>query len=301
MPPTHGRAAHARGYYPYLLPLLLGVTLVALVPFLANVVLSFTRWSGAGRITFVGWTNYQRLVVDELFWQSFLHSLVFIVAMAVVPTAVGLLISAVLVDYVAPRFGPHISSGLRAALYLPQILPIVVAGVLWGWLLQPNNGAVNTVLRALGLGFLTMNWLGQPAPALASLTVILIWLQLGYTIVVFMAGMARVDPSLHEAAQLDGASWWQRFRVVTIPQLRPEIAVVLLTATVTALKVFAPVYAVTKGGPGTATIVPSYFSYFAFFTQSRVGYGAAIATVLALLIGVIAILMLRFQLRRETD
>lgn len=160
--------------------------------------------------------------------------------------------------------------------------------------LETIEGPYNTAV--LGLDALALNWLGEQTSAIVSLMVILVWLQLGYTIVVFMAGLARIDISLHEAAQLDGANWLQRFRVITVPELRPEIAVVLLTTTVAALKVFAPIYAITKGGPGTATMVPSFFS---FFSQSRVGYGSAISTVLALVIGLLAVFLLRYQLRKE--
>jgi raffinose/stachyose/melibiose transport system permease protein len=124
---------------------------------------------------------------------------------------------------------------------------------------------------------------------------ILVWLQLGYCVVVFMSGMARVDPSLHEAASLDGASWLQRFRIVTVNELRPEVAVVLLTTTVASLKVFAPIYVLTSGGPGNATMVPSYFAFYNFFTTMKVGYGAAISTILAAVLTVAAIVMLRLQ------
>jgi raffinose/stachyose/melibiose transport system permease protein len=106
-----------------------------------------------------------------------------------------------------------------------------------------------------------------------------------------------LDPYLDEAAQLDGATWFERFRIVTIPQLYPEISVVLLTTTVAALKVFGPVFVMTNGGPGDATQVPAYFSYFHFFSTLRVGYGASIATVLALLLTVLAIGLLKFQRR----
>ena len=127
----------------------------------------------------------------------------------------------------------------------------------------------------------------------------LVWIQIGYTVVIFVSGMSRIDPSLSEAAQLDGATWMQRFRIITINQLKPEISVVLLTTTVAALKVFGPVYVMTQGGPGDATVVPSFFSYFQFFTTQNVGYGAAIATVLTVLLTVLAIVIMRFQSRNE--
>jgi raffinose/stachyose/melibiose transport system permease protein len=274
---------------------MIGFGVVVLVPAAWNLYLSLTQWSGIGQPVFIGFDNYVALAHDPTFWRSFQNSIAIIVAMALLPTAVGLFLAALLFDLVAPRFGARTSATMRAAFYLPQIIPIAVAGVLWGFLLQPQTGLVNSALRAAGLGSWTQNWLGDPALALPSVMLILVWLQLGYCVVVFMAGMSRVDPSLHEAASLDGAGWLQRFRIITVDELRPEIAVVLLTTSVAALKVFAPIYVLTSGGPGNATIVPSYFAFYNFFTTMRVGYGAAISTVLAVVLTLVAIVMLRLQ------
>jgi raffinose/stachyose/melibiose transport system permease protein len=274
---------------------MIGFGVVVLVPAAWNLYLSLTQWSGIGQPVFIGFDNYVALAHDPTFWRSFQNSIAIIVAMALLPTAVGLFLAALLFDLVAPRFGARTSATMRAAFYLPQIIPIAVAGVLWGFLLQPQTGLVNSALRAAGLGSWTQNWLGDPALALPFVMLILVWLQLGYCVVVFMAGMSRVDPSLHEAASLDGAGWLQRFRIITVNELRPEIAVVLLTTSVAALKVFAPIYVLTSGGPGNATIVPSYFAFYNFFTTMRVGYGAAISTVLAVVLTLVAIVMLRLQ------
>jgi raffinose/stachyose/melibiose transport system permease protein len=142
------------------------------------------------------------------------------------------------------------------------------------------------------------NWLGNAGLAMLSVNVVLIWIQIGYTVTIFMSGLARADQSVHEAAAIDGAGWFQRFRMITINQLAPEISVVLLTTTVAALKVFAPVYVMTQGGPGTATNVPAYFSYFNFIQTGKVGYGAAISTVLAILLIAFAIYLLRLQTKQ---
>ena len=122
-------------------------------------------------------------------------------------------------------------------------------------------------------------------------------LQIGYPLVIFMSGLQRIDPELYEAAALDGATWFQRFRKITTPLLRPELYVVVLTTTIFALKVFGPIYAMTLGGPGTATIVASYFAYKNFFERSQVGYGAAISTVLTALILLIAVFYVRVQMQ----
>jgi len=128
---------------------------------------------------------------------------------------------------------------------------------------------------------------------------VLVWIQIGYPVVIFMAGLQRIDPELYESAELDGASWWQRLWRITVPQIRPEIYVVLLTCTIAALKTFDKIYVLTRGGPGGATLVPSYFSWQNFFERSNVGYGAAIATVLTAVIMGLTFLFLRAQSRHE--
>jgi raffinose/stachyose/melibiose transport system permease protein len=263
-----------------------------------NIGISFTKWSGAGVPQWTGLGNYRRLLADDTFWTSFEHNAGLVVAMAILPAMAGLVIAAALFDFVGKQFGPRAASILRACIYLPQVLPIAVAGIVWTWILTPD-GALNEALRAVGLRSLAENWLGDPDLALWTVMGVMLWIQVGYPVVIFMAGMQRVDPSLHEAAELDGASWWGRFWHVTVPQIRPEIFVVLLTCTIAALKVFAPIYVLTRGGPGGATNVPSYYSFQNFFERTQVGYGAAIATVLTVLILVLTTVFLRVQNRGE--
>ncbi|MFG3435841.1 carbohydrate ABC transporter permease [Nonomuraea sp. NPDC047897] len=280
-----------KGYWWYLAPSLVLFLAVIVAPFLMNVATSFTRWTGVGTPRWAGLDNYARLLDDERFWQSFQHNVGLIVAMAIVPTLLGLVLAAALFDYIGRRFGTRTAAALRAMYYLPQVLPVAVAGVVWGWMLHPSYGAVNQVFG------LRLDWLGDPDLALATVMAVMVWFQLGYPVVIFMAGLQRVDPALHEAAEIDGASWWRRFWHITIPQIRPETFVVLLTCTIAALKVFGPIFVLTRGGPGNATMVPSYFSYLNFFQKSNVGYGSAIATVLALVIIVVTFLFLRVQER----
>jgi raffinose/stachyose/melibiose transport system permease protein len=288
-------------YWLYLLPGLIGFVLVIGIPFGVNVAISFTRWRGTGSPSWIGLQNYRDLLQDDVFWQSFRNNLAMVIAMAIVPTVVGLLIASVLADYVQQKLGRRTASTFRAIYYLPQVLPIAVAGVVWGWILSPDQGALNTLLRDVGLTRLTQNWLGDPHTALPSVMLVMVWLQLGYPIVVFMAGLQRVDPELHEAAELDGASWFQRLRHISVPSIRPEIFVVLLTTTIAALKVFSQIFVLTRGGPDNATMVPSYFAYQNFFEKARVGYGAAISTVMTLIIIVLTAAFIRAQNRANRD
>ncbi|UWE10580.1 carbohydrate ABC transporter permease [Actinacidiphila bryophytorum] len=297
---TKARLRHPRNTYVlYLIPGALAFLAVIVVPFAMNVYYSFTSWQGVGSPSWTGLDNYRTLMKDSQFWASFRHSLSMVLAMAVVPTAIGLVVAAALFDFVARHYGTRLASVLRACFYLPQVLPVTVAGIVWSWILAPEDGSLNDLLKAVGLGSLQQDWLGDPKFALYSVMGVLVWVQLGFPVVIFMAGLQRIDPALQEAAELDGASWWQRFWHVTLPQLRPEISVVLLWCTIAALKVFGAVYVLTKGGPADATNVPSYFSFATFFEKTQVGYGSAIATVMTLIILALAMVGLRFQTRAE--
>jgi len=286
------------GYYFYLIPGVLGFLLVVLIPQVSNFVLSFTTWKGVGLPRWVGMQNYQRLITDDQFWGSMIHTLLFIISMTIIPVIIGLVLAALLFDYIRDQWGEQVSSLFRAGFYLPQILPITTAGVLWGWILSPI-GVVNIILKGIGLAPLAQNWVGDATWALPSVSFMIVWIQVGYCLVVFMSGLSRIDPSLYEAAELDGAGWWQRLTAITIPMLAPEIFVVVLTTLIAALKVFAPIFVLTAGGPDNATLVPSYLTYYHFFTTQRVGYAASIAVVQMALTVVLAIIFLRFQAQQQ--
>lgn len=293
------KAAGAGGYWWYLLPIAIGFTAIVAVPFVTNVFFSLFRWKGGmAPMRWNGLGNYVDLLHDESFWLSFRNSVFMIVAIVVVPTVIGILLAAMLVDYLGKKFGARAASFLRATYYLPQILPIAVAGFIWSWILDPGSGSINTFLTSIGVAD-PPDWLGSPDLALYSVMIMLVWLQIGYPLVIFMAALSRVDPELYEAASLDAAGWWQQFRAITLPTVRPEIFIVVLTATVAALKVFAPILILTGGGPEGSTIVPSYYAYRNFFELSQVGYGSTIATVMSIVIFGVAAVMLGWQRRSE--
>ncbi|NHI19739.1 sugar ABC transporter permease [Phycicoccus endophyticus] len=279
--------------------MLVGFTAVVAVPFVANVWVSLHRWRGGqAPMSWTGLDNYRTLATDHEFWTSLGNSLYMIVAVVVVPTLVGLLLASVLFDYLGKQFGARTAAVLRATFYLPQIVPIAVAGFIWAWVLDSREGVLTVGLQLLGLDR-TPDWLGDPDVALYSVMLMLIWLQIGYPVVIFMAALQRVDPELYEAAELDGAGWLSRFRHITVPQIRPEVFVVVLTATVNSLKVFAPILILTAGGPENSTVVPSYYSYRNFFELSRVGYGSTISTVMSVIIFAAASLLLVWQRRAD--
>jgi raffinose/stachyose/melibiose transport system permease protein len=270
--PRSGKRGGSGGFWFYLIPGFVLFTIIILIPLIWNIYLSFTEWRGILPPVFIGLDNWAALLQDAKFWTSFLNSIWMIVAMVIVPTLLGLLLAAMLFDLIGKKFGGRLARILR-----------------------PENGALNIVLKAVGLGGLQHNWLGSPDTALISIMFVMVWVQLGYPVVIFMAALQRVDPELYEAAELDGAGWFQRFRAITVNIIRPEIFVVALTCTIAALKVFGPIYILTRGGPGTSTIVPSYYSYSEFFQNQQVGYGATIATALTLVIVVLVIIFIKAQ------
>ena len=289
------------GYGIFLIPGVIGFLVIIVIPFLINVYLSFTRWSGVGSPIWIGLANFQKAINDSAFWDSFKNNLGLLFVITTIPTIIGLLLAIILFDYIANKFGRGVANFFRAGFYLPQILPVAVAGIVWGWILQPDWGAFNSLLKAIGLGAAAHDWLGDKSTALLSVMAIMVWFQIGYPLVILMSAVQRVDPEITEAAAIDGASGLQRLWYITIPYIRPEIYVVVLTSMIYAFKLFGPIFVLTRGGPGTSTIVASYFSYKNFFENANVGYGATMSTVLTIVIMLITIVYIRLQTRQEAQ
>lgn len=291
------------GYWVYFVPGIVLTLAIVVYPVVYNVWLSFHTWRGGFTTpTPAGLDNWAKLMGDASFWMSFRNIIFMIVAMVIIPTLLGLVLAAVLFDVVGRRFSGKLASFLRATYYLPQVIPIAVAGVLFGWVLYPDStGVLNQVLSAVTGHESNVNWVGGTGgTALFSVMLLMVWVQIGYPVVIFMAALQRVDPELYEAAELDGAGWFRRFQAITRPMIRPEIFVVTLTTTIAALKVFGPVFILTQGGPNKATYVPSYYAYVQFFGNgTNKGYAAAIATSVTLVVTVVAVLFLRAQRRAE--
>jgi raffinose/stachyose/melibiose transport system permease protein len=298
MPSVTHKPAWSKGFAIFLLPGMIFFLVIIGVPFLANIGIGFTKWNGVGKPVWVGLANYGRAIADPVFWASFRNNLLMIFAVVVIPTVIGLLLSTFLFDFMGRRFPRGVVSFFRAGFYLPQILPVAIAGVVWGWILDPNYGTLNWMLNAIGLSSLAHNWLGDAAFALPTVMFTMIWFQIGYPLVIFMAALQRIDPQILEAADMDGANWGHRFRIITA-LIQPEIGVVVLTTTIFTLKLFAQIFVLTRGGPGTATIVPSYFAYQNFFERANVGYGSAISTIMTLIIIALTAIFINVQSRQE--
>jgi raffinose/stachyose/melibiose transport system permease protein len=290
--------SNKKGYIPFLIPGLILFLIIIAIPFAMNVYISFTKWTGVGIPHFIGLKNYSKIFIDTVFWASFRNNIIMIFAVTVLPTILGLIFSFILFYSIKKVFGTVTVNLIRSGIYLPQIMPVAIAGVVWGWILNPGFGVLNWILDALNLEFLAHNWLGDAKTALPTIMFIMVWFQIGYPLVIFMSALQRIDPQIMEAASIDGAGWFDKFMIITY-MIQPEIMVVVLTTTIYALKLFAQIYVLTRGGPGNATLVPSYFAYQNFFEKARVGYGATISTIMTIIILILTAFFIRTQLKFE--
>ncbi|NLY91757.1 MAG: sugar ABC transporter permease [Firmicutes bacterium] len=290
-----------RGYYWFLIPGFLLFIIFVVLPFIANIYLSFTRWSGVGVPQFIGLKNYLRAIDDFNFWLSLKNNVVIILVLTTIPTVISLFLAVFLFQYVAVKVGKTTANIFKAGFYLPQIIPVAIIGVIWKWIFQPNWGALNVILEKIKLGNLAQNWLGDPNYALGAVLLVMVWFQIGYPLVIFISALQRIDPQIYESARVDGAKGLRMFFSITLPLISPEFYVVVLTTIIYSLKIFGPIFALTRGGPGNATTVASYFSYKNFFEFSNVGYGATMSTIISLIILLITVVYIKLQNFESTE
>ena len=268
--------------YLYLAPGLAVFAAFVLVPLGHAFWLSLFEWDGITAGTWVGLANYGDVVSDPALRSAFAHALVLIVFYALLPVAIGLLLAGLLA-----RARVRGLAAFRTVIFLPQVIALVVVAVMWRMIYDPQNGALNEALRAVGLGSLAQNWLGDFNLALPSIGIVGTWVYYGLAMVLLTAGVQKIPPSLYDAARVDGAGMVREFLAVTLPGLRGEIAVALTLTTIYALRNFDLVYITTKGGPGEATSVPAFQVYSRAFESGQVGSAAAVGIALTLVIFVI--------------
>jgi raffinose/stachyose/melibiose transport system permease protein len=271
----------------YLLPGLAFYLLFTLGPLLHTAWLSLFDWDGLTAGRYIGLANYREALGDPLVHDAFRHSAELVVFYALLPIAIGLLLTAMLTRRPVRGF-----AGFRAVLFLPQIIAGVVVAQAWVWI-YAEQGPLNEFLRTIGLGSLARPWLGSFTWALPAIGVIGTWVTYGLCMVLFVAGVQKIPSSLYDAARVDGAGPVREFFAVTLPGLRNEIVVAFVLTTINALRSFDVIYNTNQGGPGTQTYVPSLYVYQNAFVYNRVGYAAAIAVLLAAAILAVALLVIR--------
>jgi raffinose/stachyose/melibiose transport system permease protein len=277
----------------YVLPGLAFYLLFTLAPLLHTVYYSLFDWDGLTEKTWVGLDNYSEALRDSVLRDAFLHTAILIVYYAVLPVIIGLVLTAALTRSAIRGF-----RFFRTTLFLPQLIAGVVIAQAWIWI-YASDGPLNRFLEVIGLESLTRPWLGDFTWALPSIGAIGSWVTFGLCMVLFIAGVQKIPTSLYDAARVDGAGAVREFFAVTLPGLRGEILVAFVLTTINALRNFDIVYNTTAGGPGGETMVPSMYMYQNAFLYNRVGYAAAIATVLAIAIFLLAAIVLRVGDRSE--
>ncbi|MBA2945973.1 carbohydrate ABC transporter permease [Streptomyces himalayensis] len=266
----------------FALPALLLFAFVVLVPSVRGVYYAFTDWDGLDpHFSFVGLDNFSDMLSDPDAQQAIWHTLLIAVSITVVQNALGLLLALGVNTAIKSR------NVLRVFLFAPAVITPIVTAYLWRNLLGPD-GAVNSLLGAVGLDGWRQDWLGSPQLALWAVVGVIVWQFAGYSMVIFLAGLQSVPKEVHEAAAIDGAGAVRRFWSVTRPLLAPALTINLMLSIIGGIKLFDQVYALTGGGPGHATDTISTLIYKDAFTLGEFGYSIALAVVLTIIVAVVS-------------
>jgi raffinose/stachyose/melibiose transport system permease protein len=275
--------------YLFIFPALFIYGLFIFIPILNTLRLSFHAWTGFSDAQFIGLDNYRQLWSDGVFRTALMNNVQFIVFYTAFPIIIGLILTAALT-----RRRIRGLSIFRAGFFIPYVMPMVVVGVVWRWLYNPLFGPLNNGLKQIGLDAWAKPWLGDFDYALPAVGLIATWVQYGFCMVLFIAGVQKIDETLYDAAKVDGANAWHQLRHITIPGIRAEISVAAVTTFIAALRIFDLVFVTTRGGPGEQTMVTSMWLYRNAFQINRVGYAASIAVVQSVLILGISYVLVRF-------
>ncbi|MCQ2002894.1 carbohydrate ABC transporter permease [Rhizobium sp. NRK18] len=273
----------------FVLPGLIIYAAFVLLPILAAIYLSLTKWNGISAPDFVGFGNYIELFSDSRFFISLRNNAVLMIFYCVVPLAIGIVLAAIVSSIRAKE-----QLAIRTLLFMPYIMPSAVLGIIWHWLYNPAFGPINQGLKLMGLGAIALPWLGDFTFALPAVGMVAAWYYFGFCMVIFLTGLQRIDPSLFEAARVDGAKPWYIFYRITLPLFLPEIRVVLLLTIIASIKSFDLIFTMTRGGPANATLVPNIYMYELGFHLNRFGYAASVAIIGAILIFVVNYIVHRF-------
>jgi multiple sugar transport system permease protein len=283
----------------FLVPALIFVVVFYVYPILYNILMSVTRYTAKSFVTgeapFVGLDNFQRLVAHPSFGTSVSNTIVFTLGSLFFQFTIGLALAL----FFQRKF--PLSGVLRALLLVPWLVPVIVSGAVWVRLFDMDYGVVNFVVRTLGLTSQPIAWLTDPHLALISVLIANIWIGIPFNMVILYGGLQAIPETLYEAAAIDGAGPWQRFRYISWPLLRPVTTVVLLLGLVYTLKVFDVIMSITRGGPANVSQTLNTFTYSLSFTILDFGLGAAAGDILMVVVLVFGLIYLRYAYRVERE
>ncbi|AZS42903.1 sugar ABC transporter permease [Microbacterium oleivorans] len=256
---------------------------------------SLYEWNGIGPATWVGFANYVEVFSNPKLTGAIGNAFELIIYFSIIPVGIALVAANMIRAIAASR----LAAISRTVLFLPQVIPLVAAGIMWSWQLS-TNGLVNQLLGLFGLGGVTRAWLGDFSTALPAVGVIGAWVQVGLCLVLILAGMTKIDPALYEAARIDGAGPIREFFSITLPGVRQEVAVCVTVTVIAALASFDIIYIATQGGPGDSTLVPGLQIFYLAFYQREVGTASAFAIVLMALVLLIVLPLQRILRGKES-
>lgn len=290
MSASHVRA-EARAGMAMTAPALTAITLFFLVPAIAALVLSFTDFdiyalADLHNLRFIGFENYQRLLTNPLFWQAMGNTMWFVI-FGVPLVVVASLAAAMLLNAKTLKW----RAVWRVALFAPFVTTLVATAVVWNYLLHTRYGLINYALG--GLGIAPVDWLGNPKTALPAILLFVAWKSFGYNMIIFLAALQTVSRDLEDAARVDGAGPWMRFRHVTLPALAPTVLLVAILTVAGMFQLFAEPYVMTQGGPARSTVTVLYFMFEEGFKWWNLGSGSAVAFILFLCILAVTFVQLK--------
>lgn len=267
--------------------LMIGFYMVFFVyPLAVSILGSFFDWNPlSGSQSFIGLDNYTRMLNDPLFAESLYNTFYFAILVVVGRVGLGLIIALAL--YSIKRY----QEVLRTLYFLPVIMPMVSVALVWEWMYDPRIGLINMMLATFGI--VGPNWLTDADLAMNSVIIMTIWKDLGYAVIIIMAGLLNVPKSQIEAAQIDGAKYWQVVRKVLVPSIKPTLIFVLITSVISYFQAFTQIFIMTEGGPGSSTHVLAYLIYNSAFKNFEFGYASALATTLFIIIMIITFIQFK--------
>lgn len=286
-----------RTAWTFVSPALIAIGIFFALPTFAALLLSFTDFdiyalSDIRNLRFVGFDNYTALAARPLFWKA-LGNTMWFVLLGVPLTVAASLGAALLINSRMLRWKPL----WRLAFFAPFVTTLVATAVVWRYLLHTRYGMINYGLGSLGIE--PVDWLGDPRASLPAVLIFVVWKTFGYNMIIFLAALQTISQDLHEAARIDGAGWWARFRHVTLPAIGPTLLLVSILSVAGFFQLFAEPYVMTQGGPAQSTVTILYFMFEEGFKWWNLGSASAVAVILFLLIFAVTMVQLWFSRRRE--
>ena len=260
-------------------PMLIGVSILVLLPIFATFALSFADWSfitPLSQLKWVGFDNFTRLFEDTVFLKSLRNNAIFVLTVPIC-MAISLLI-AITIDK-----NVYMKGFFKVAFFMPYISSVVAIAVVWQVLFHPSAGPINQVLKSLGIENPPL-WIADPNFALISIMIIQIWISIGFNMIIYLAGLQSIPRDLYEAADIDGANAWVKFRNITLPLISPTSFFLFITGIISTFKVFDLIAVLTKGGPMNSTSMIVWNLYDTAFVNLKIGYASAIAVVLFIVV-----------------